>query len=252
MRVSTLAMLVPVPFLVLAACRTAGSAPAAEPAREPAPHGPAAHEGSPEMAGHHRPHDMQHRFEDAEAWAKHFDDPQRDAWQRPEAVIESLELAPDAVVADIGAGTGYFTVRLARAVPQGRVIATDVEPDMVRYIEERAAKASLSNVTALKTAHDAPGLPEPVDVVFLCDVVHHVADRPGFFAAVTDELREGGRVVIVDFKPDAPEGTPGPPARHRLSVDALKDELGRAGLKLLHADAEILPYQYVAVFGPAR
>ena len=245
-----------VAILGLVACRGVGS-PSSDPEPTPtsAPHDHAAghgpHHGPQEMAGHHRPHDMPHRFEDAEAWAKHFDDPQRDAWQKPDAVIESLELPPDAIVADVGAGTGYFTVRLARAVPQGRVIATDVEPDMVRYIDERAEKEGLTNVTAVKNAPGDPGLPEPVDLVFLCDVVHHVADRPAFFSAAAGKLREGGRVVIVDFEPDAPEGTPGPPARHRLSVEALAGELQQAGLKLLRADRDTLPYQYIAVFGPA-
>ena len=91
--------------------------------------------------GHgHRAHEMPHRFEDAEAWAKRFDDPSRDAWQKPDAVIANLALPPGATVADVGAGTGYFAVRLARAVPQGKVFASDIEPDMVRYLGERAGR----------------------------------------------------------------------------------------------------------------
>ena len=82
---------------------------------------------------------MPHRFEHADAWAKQFDDPSRDAWQQPDKVIAALGLEPAMSVADVGAGTGYFTVRLARAVPQGQVIATDIEPDMVRYLGERAS-----------------------------------------------------------------------------------------------------------------
>src|SRR6476469_3097260 len=79
---------------------------------------------------HHGEHGMPHRFENADEWAKVFDDPARDAWQKPDAVLDALELAPTMTVADVGAGTGYFSVRLARRVPHGRVIATDIEPDM--------------------------------------------------------------------------------------------------------------------------
>jgi SAM-dependent methyltransferase len=202
------------------------------------------------MHGHHRPHDMQHRFHDAEEWAKHFDDPQRDAWQRPDAVISALALAPDAVVADLGAGTGYFAMRLARAVPRGRVFAIDVEPDMVRHLGERATREGLGNITALRNSTDDPGLPERVDLVFLCDVAHHLADRTAFFTAVVPRLRPGGRVVIVDFRTDAPPETPGPPAEHRVSVEQLERELAPAGLHLVASDHELLPYQYVATFAP--
>src|SRR5262249_56518019 len=80
----------------------------------------------------------QHRFSDAEKWAKVFDDPARDEWQKPDEVIRALKLAPDALVADIGAGTGYFAVRLPRAVPEGQAFGVDAEPDLVRYLRERA------------------------------------------------------------------------------------------------------------------
>src|SRR6185436_9668589 len=91
------------------------------------------------------PHTHQHTFGDAEKWSKVFDDPQRDAWQKPHEVIKALALKPDAVTADIGAGTGYFAVRLAHMVPQGRVYAVDTEPDMVRHLAERAKKNGIKN-----------------------------------------------------------------------------------------------------------
>jgi ubiquinone/menaquinone biosynthesis C-methylase UbiE len=97
---------------------------------------------------------MPHRFEHADAWAKQFDDPSRDAWQQPDKVITALALTPSMTVADVGAGTGYFTVRLARAVPQGEVIATDIEPDMVRYLGERAEREHLPNIRALLAGAD--------------------------------------------------------------------------------------------------
>src|SRR5215213_5177412 len=94
------------------------------------------------------PHTHEHSFSDADKWAKVFDDPQRDAWQKPHEVIRALDLAPDAVVADIGAGTGYFSARLAHMTPSGRVYAVDTQPDMVKHLTERAKREGLKNVVA--------------------------------------------------------------------------------------------------------
>src|SRR4026209_2934107 len=91
------------------------------------------------------PDHAHHKFSGAEHWAKVFDDPERDKWQKPHEVITALRLAPDQSVADIGAGTGYFAVRFAHMLPQGRVYAVDVEPDMVKYLGERAKKENLAN-----------------------------------------------------------------------------------------------------------
>jgi SAM-dependent methyltransferase len=190
-------------------------------------------------------HAHHHRFEDAEAWAEQFDDPSRDAWQRPEAVLDFMALAPDARVADLGAGTGYFAVRLARRVPQGQVLANDIEPDMVRYLGDRAAKEGLSNLVPVQGKPDDPALPEAVDVAFMCDVAHHIEDRPAFFRKVAARLRPGGRVVIVDFKKDAPADVPGPPPAMRVAEDMLVAELAQAGFVLVRADSEILPHQYI-------
>src|SRR3990172_2773517 len=95
------------------------------------------------------PHTMNHGFSGAEQWAKVFDDPQRDASQKPREVIDALALKPDSVIADIGSGTGYFAVRFARVLPKGRVYGVDIEPDMVKYLAERAKREGLKNLTAL-------------------------------------------------------------------------------------------------------
>src|SRR5688500_2205030 len=102
------------------------------------------HAARPHDHEHARPHDTHGlggphaAFANADAWTQVFDDPTRDAWQRPDEVLRALELGPAMTVADVGAGTGYLSVRLARAVPRGEVIATDLEPDMVRFLSERA------------------------------------------------------------------------------------------------------------------
>lgn len=203
----------------------------------------------------HHPHasaTMHHRFEDAEQWSQRFDAKDRDEWQKPAAVVAKLKLQRTALVADIGAGTGYFTVRLAKSVSRGKVFAVDIEPDMVRYIDERAKNEGLSNVVAVLGRADNPSLAEKVDVAFLCDVAHHIEDRPAFFAKIADRLRPGGRIVVVDFSPDAPDGGPGPPKEHRVSPATLDVELGAAGLERTALDAALLPYQYIVEYRAKR
>src|SRR5258708_31683172 len=105
------------------------------------------------------PDTHRHRFGDAEKWAKVFDDPGRDAWQKPHEVIEALALAPDAVVADIGSGTGYFAARLARFVPKRRVYGVDTQPRMVKYLAERARPQGLAHLASIARPPPRPRPP---------------------------------------------------------------------------------------------
>ena len=210
----------------------------------PAASTPAAPAGAPPGAEHHHPGAMVHRFEDAEAWAKVFDDPERDAWQHPDEVVGALGLSPTMTVADVGAGTGYFTVRLARAVPGGQVIATDIEPDMVRYLGERARRESLANVRAVLAAADDPRLePGTVDRILVVDVWHHIADRGRYAQGLARALRPGGQVAIVDFTQEA---THGPPREHRLRPDVIMADLRSAGLDAAISPAR-LPDQFIVI-----
>ena len=182
---------------------------------------------------------MPHRFENAEQWAKVFDDPKRDAWQQPDRVIAALELGPAMTVADVGAGTGYFSVRIAPLVKE--VIATDVEHGMVRYIEDRAAREGIKNIRARHTPPDDPKI-ENVDRVLVVDVWHHLGDRKAYAKKLADALNPGGFVAVVDFKLDA---TMGPPKQMRLAPEAIIADLASAGL-----DAKLaveLTEQYVVV-----
>jgi SAM-dependent methyltransferase len=148
-------------------------------------------------------------------------------------------------VADVGAGTGYFEGRLAAAVgAHGAVIATDLEPDMVRYLTERAHKAGWANVTAQVGGTVDPGLaPASVDRILIVDVWHHLADRVGFARGLAHALRPGGALVIVDFELSSDRG---PPKDHRIAPPALAADLTAAGF-----DAQIapegLPDQYVVI-----
>lgn len=213
----------------------------------PTPHGGApmhGHHNAPssgDQPGYHR------RFDDPAQWAQRFEGPERDAWQRPDLVVSSLSLAPDARVADVGAGTGYFSVRLARAVPQGRVWAVDVEPTMVRWVLDRARREQIANLTAVLASPDDALLPEPVDLALVVDTYHHISARTAYFTRLRSSLRPGGRVAIVDFKLDSPEG---PPVAMRLAPEAVRAEMEAAGYALA-SSLDSLPRQYMLVFRAA-
>lgn len=191
------------------------------------------------------PHTHQHSFGDAAKWAKVFDDPKRDAWQKPHEVIGALALKADAVVADIGAGTGYFAARFAHMVPGGRVYAIDTEADMVKHLTERAKREGLANLVAVKGEPADPRIPAQADLIILVDVFHHVDDRERYFEKLRASLKPGGRVAIIDFRMDSPSG---PPKAARIAPDQVKAELTRAGYALIQEHA-FLPRQYFLVFG---
>ncbi len=187
-----------------------------------------------------------HAFTNADKWAHVFDDPARDAWQKPHEVITALALKPDATVADIGAGTGYFSARLANMLPQGTIYAQDIEPDMVKYLGDRAQREKLANLRPVMGVADDPKLPAKVDLVLLVDVYHHIDQRERYFAKVRDTLKPGGRVAIIDFRPDAPNG---PPKAMRLTADTVKKEMAKAGYAV-QSEHAFLPQQYFVVFAP--
>lgn len=195
---------------------------------------------APPHAGH-----FEHRFEKADDWVKVFDDPARDAWQKPADVIALMKIDPGSTVVDLGAGTGYFEGRLSEAVgPTGKVLALDVEPDMIRYLRARAARDKLDNVVAKLVRSDDPLLDkEGVDRILVVDTWHHVPDRPLYAARLRDGLRPGGAIFVVDFTLDA---SMGPPKEHRLPPEVVRAELAAVGLEAEIAPEE-LPEQYVVV-----
>lgn len=190
------------------------------------------------------PHTHQHGFTGAEQWAQVFDDPDRDKWQKPHEVIQALGLKPDSIVADIGAGTGYFATRLAHMVTQGTVYGVDTEPDMVKYLSDRAKKLDLQNLVALQGKSDSPQLPKKVDLVVFVDVFHHVENRPAYLKMIRASLNANGRIAVIDFRMDSPIG---PPKEGRIAPDQVKAELKNAGFSLIE-DLNFLPNQYFLIF----
>ena len=190
------------------------------------------------------PDHMQHRFDDPARFAKSFDDPRRDAWQMPDRVIAALALKPNQSVADIGAGTGYFSMRLAKAVPGGAVYAVDIEPNMVAHLKTRAAGEKLTNVTPVLASATSPNLATPVDLILVVDTYHHIGDRPGYFRSLRSRLTPGGRIAIIDFRKDAPEG---PPAHFRFTPGQIKTEMAEAGY-VTDTEHDFLPRQHFLIF----
>jgi len=194
------------------------------------------------------PHTHEHSFSGAQHWAEIFDDPARDAWQKPHEVIEALGLAPNTKVVDIGAGTGYFTVRIAHMFPATRVYAEDIEPEMIRYVSERAQREKLTNVVAVLGKPDDPLLPEAVDLALVVDTYHHIGDRVAYFRRLKQHLSTAGEVAIIDF---TTASSMGPPVQERIPPAAVKGEMAQAGYTLA-TEHTFLPDQYFLVFRATR
>jgi ubiquinone/menaquinone biosynthesis C-methylase UbiE len=195
------------------------------------------------------PHDAtaRHPFDDVEHWTKVFDDPGRDAWQRPDEIVRALGLRPGATVADLGAGTGYFSRRLAAAVgPDGVVFAVDTEPNLVVHLRARAEREGTANVIPILASAANPRLPPAsCDVVLIVDTYHHIDDRLVYLRGLRRVLRSGGRVVVVDWhKRPLPVG---PPPEHKLDRAVVVDEMIRSGFRLAD-EPDVLPYQYLLIF----
>ena len=170
----------------------------------------------------------------------------RDEWQKPEEVIRALELKPGDRVADLGAGSGYFTFRLARAVgPDGKVYAVDIDPDMIGLLSERAKEAKAQNVEVVAAKPDDPGLAaQSVDLIFNCDAYHHIDNRVAYFSNVAKTLRPGGRIAIVDFNGS---GWAIRASGHYTPEALVKKEMAEAGYRFVGKPLE-LEKQYLLIF----
>jgi len=189
-------------------------------------------------------HIHQHTFEEL---TRRFEDPSRDAWQKPDQVINLLGDINGKTVVDIGAGTGYFTFRLAQN--GARVVAADVDDDFQNFIASRKKDLNYSDeqIILKKVPYDSPELtPSSADAVIIVNTYHHIEDRVPYFRKVYTGLVKDGLLMIVDFKKDQPDPeAPGPPYEMRIAKEEVIEELKQSGFTEFSVDTDLLSYQYI-------
>jgi arsenite methyltransferase len=192
---------------------------------------------------HHGPRDIAEYIQALER-------PERDAYQKPDKVVAALSLEPGMVVADIGAGSGYFTRRLAPQVgTQGKVYAVDVEEKMLHYNRQSLERLGLADQTTfILASQDDPQLPSgQIDLVFVCDAYHHLTNHSAYFTKVREALTAQGRVVIIDFYHDERSGQLNFPKDHLVPREQVIQEMKQAGYQFIR-EHEFLPKQYFLEF----
>lgn len=172
--------------------------------------------------------------------------PERLEEERTDLLINHLDLAPDDVVADIGAGTGYFTFRMAPLVPEGKVIAVDIQPEMLAYIRERIKREGITQVECILGDEQSPKLaPNSVDAVLFVDVYHELSYPYEMMKVIVRALKPGGRVILVEYREEDPEV---PIKRlHKMSLEQATKEMARVGLAL-QENRDMLPWQHMMIF----
>ena len=194
------------------------------------------HHGTADANGRMRTHDF-------ETLVQRFEDPKREQWQNPELVIRRLGDLSGKTIADIGAGTGYFSFRLAKHAK--KVIAVDIDQRFIDYIEDKNASLEhgLPIETRLATRDDPRLAVGEADIILIVNTYHHIENRPEYFTSLLKKMRTGSKLVIIDFKK---EETPvGPPLETKLSEAIVAKELMDAGCESINIDKGSLPYQYI-------
>jgi len=176
-------------------------------------------------------------------------DPSRDVWQKPQGVVEKLSIGRGARVADLGSGTGYFTWHLAKSVgARGTVYAVDINSASLDMIFKEMVARGTPNVRPVHADLQDPKLPEPVDLVFSCDVYHLMNDRVTYFRTLASSLKSGGRVAILDFHP---RGFLSGLFGDRIDKDVVRGEMEAAGYRLVH-DYDLVDSQHFQIFAKAE
>lgn len=173
--------------------------------------------------------------------------PERQREERTDLLLRALDLKPTDVVADIGAGTGFFTFLMAPKVPQGRVLAVDIQPEMIEYLNEGKAKRNLTNVQPIQSTESDPKLPaNSIDLAIMIDAYHEFSYPREMIQHIADALKPGGRIALVEYRAEDPSV----PIKelHKMSVAQATKELKEAGLRLLKNDGR-LPQQHIMFFG---
>src|SRR5919106_694386 len=192
-------------------------------------------------------HQMHRLHRDSKAYIGALEDPKRDTYQKPHEVLTALNLKAGEVIADIGAGSGYFTFRLSHHVgDQGKVYAVDVSPDMILHINRRIRELKANNVVSILADPDDPLLPEAsVNRFFFSDSWHHIENQTKYLSLMKKMLKPGGEIVMIDFhKKELPVG---PPLQMRIAREDLIKQMESNGLRLVK-EHTFLPYQYFLIF----
>jgi ubiquinone/menaquinone biosynthesis C-methylase UbiE len=177
--------------------------------------------------------------------------PDRDLWQLPDEIMDALGIAERSVVADIGAGGGWFTIRLARRVGEGGLVfAEDIQTQMLEATMRRVAREGLTNVRRVLGTPEDPRLPAgSCDAVLLLDTYHELDDPDAMLRSIAKALKPQGRIGVVDFKRDGLG--PGPAIEERVDPEQVVRDAEAAGLRLVRRET-FLPYQFMLVFGRAQ
>jgi arsenite methyltransferase len=194
-------------------------------------------------------HQMHRLHRDPKSYIGALEDPKRDAYQKPHEVLTALNLKPGEVIADIGAGSGYFTFRVAQQLGEnGKVYAVDVSPDMILHINRRIRELMVNNVISILADADDPLLPDAsVNRFFFCDSWHHIENQTKYLSLMKRMLKPGGEIVMIDFhKKELPVG---PPMRMKIAREDLIKQVESNGFRLTK-EHTFLPYQYFLVFVP--
>ncbi len=194
-------------------------------------------------------HQMHRLHSDPKAYIEALEDPKRDAYQKPHEVLSALNIKPGEVIADIGAGSGYFTFRLAQRVgPSGKVYAVDISPDMILHINRRIRELKATNVVSILADPDDPLLLDAsVNRFFFSDSWHHIESQTKYLTLMKRMLKSGGEVVMIDFhKKELPFG---PPMRMKIAREDLIRQMESHGYRMAK-EHTFLPYQYFLVFVP--
>jgi ubiquinone/menaquinone biosynthesis C-methylase UbiE len=192
-------------------------------------------------------HEMHRLHNDPKAYIGALEDPKRDEYQKPQEVMTALAIKPGEVIADIGAGSGYFTFRLAQHVGgKGKIYAVDVSPDMILHINRRIRDLNVGNVVTVLSDPDDPLLPvRSIDRFFFSESWHHIENQTKYLELMKRMLKPGGQVVMIDFqKKDLPVG---PPLQMKIAKEDLIKQMQRHGFRL-QKEYTFLPYQYFLIF----
>ncbi|MBQ9815917.1 MAG: methyltransferase [Proteobacteria bacterium] len=189
-------------------------------------------------------------FEQMEAYIQFLDREDRKIWQKPQEIVDQMQLKGSERVLDLGAGSGYFSFPISQKLTTGRLFAADVEPEMIRHIHHHAMLKGIQNIEVKLIDPQKPEIPENIDIVFMCDVMHHIASPVEWMSGIVNQLPAGAQFHIIEFKQG--EIPNGPPESAKIAPEKLLEIAKSSGLELDHEVKDLLPYQIYYIFRKAQ